>query len=117
MKYCLVFLLVLFLPSLSIAQNVTFSWDYPHQVSDLAGFKLYQEGVEFADIPDPAAREWTGEIDLKDDVNIFTGTAYDQAGGESVHSEPLEYNPPPPAMGTMNITVNITIEFQQKPEE
>lgn len=91
--------LVLAVPSFSIAgdkmRHVTVTWSYVDAPADLAGFKLYRDGVQCLDIQDPLVRNYEADILVSDSNNIFTMTAYDTAGGESAHSDPYALDPPP----------------------
>jgi len=115
MKYIIAFLFLLMaIPAWS--GQITATWEYPHQVSDLQGIKLYHGTPEsnatlVADITDPAARSWSGDVSgLVDGENVFRLTAYDSVQ----ESEPAgaSYNPPPPGADSFQVTVQVTVNVQ-----
>ena len=119
MTHILIFLHVLVFAGMLLAApawagQITATWEYPYEVSDLQGFKLYHEGNQVADITDPSARQWQGEVpNLSDGENNFSLTAYDTAQ----ESEPATttHNPAPPGPDgfVINVTVNVTVNGAQ----
>lgn len=91
--------------------NGTCSWTYPYDTSDLAGFRVYRDASLVAEVADPDARQWQGQIELVDGPQEITVTAYDSAGQESVPSDPVVYDPPPLQVEGVDISVSITLEF------
>lgn len=96
------------------AGTITATLDYPYEVSDIQGFNLYHSTPEsnatiVADISDPTARKWSGDVPgLVDGDNIFFMTAYDKQQ-ESKHSNSTTLNPPPPAPDKLQLQVNINV--------
>lgn len=84
------------------AVEKTLTWDAPQtnedgtELTDLAGYKVYNHGVEIADVGD--IRTYTA--DYTEDNYSFSVRAYDTKGNESVDSNSLPYDlqicPAPP---------------------
>ncbi|HDL08596.1 MAG TPA: hypothetical protein ENG35_07670 [Desulfobacteraceae bacterium] len=77
---------------------ITASWTYPEDI-EIAGFRLYANHKLVQTFEDPALREWTGRIWVKDGDNIFGITAYTADGLESAFSNEVivNYDFTPPA--------------------
>jgi len=73
-------------------REVKVEWDYGEQPADLAGFRLYHEGVAVGETRTPAAREMSWEVSLSEGSHSFTLTAFDTSGNESAHSAPAILN-------------------------
>lgn len=62
--------------------NIHVAWTYSDPPSDLAGFRLYVNGVATEDFDVPTATSWSGPVVLMDGNNTFELAAYDNAGQE-----------------------------------
>jgi len=105
-KLLITLLLLLFaVPALGATTHITATWT-ANTETDLAGYCLFFQGSQIADIAVPAT-EWQGEVDLDDGGNnVFELTAYDDADNESVKSDPVNINPAP-----NKPVLHITIQF------
>jgi PKD repeat protein len=63
-----------------------FEWDYPVD-SQLAGFRLYQNGAMVCEVADPAARQADCPVYLESGTVRFWINAYNQSGEETLSSE------------------------------
>lgn len=103
------FLLAPVLASASV-RTVHAEWDYNIEVSDLAGFNLYVNGVKACNVPDPTARSTDCAWDINDGQNDFSMTAYDANGNESEQSATFAFDPAPPAPGPLKkVTIIKTV--------
>lgn len=98
---------ILLLCGTSLAMGgATVSWDHDG-CTDLAGFRIYVDGVMKTEIPDPETRSVPFDNWDSDNDNTLTMTAYDTAGQESRHSESVTHNPAPAGVtGVIIITIN-----------
>lgn len=108
MKTILITLVLIFCLSAGISygyeQKLEFTWSYFSPI-DLAGFKIYQDDIMIADIPDPDTRVLLGTFEVTGASQAYTITAYDQGGQESPKSGPYSVDPPPG--GVTGFTVSI----------
>lgn len=94
MILCLVALVFLASPKISIGANANLAWDAPttnidgSKVTDLAGFKVYHglSSGNYDDVVDVGNVLTYLMEGLKDGTHYFTVTAYDTSGNESLHS-------------------------------
>ena len=96
-------LCMLLLPSLAFA-GYRVEWEAPPD-DDLAGFRIYQDGVVIADISDPAA---TSQVVLAPEGEyVIEMTAYDQAGNESARSAPERHDSLPPGSPVIRLIITV----------
>jgi len=88
---------------------MTATWGYDAPPSDLSGFTIYMEGEPVADIKDPAARTYTGEIPERDGKTCYTIDAYDAAGGRSPQSPCYYLDPVPGSPGNFRIEMIVDV--------
>lgn len=90
--------------------NIHIDWEYPGSVSNLAGFRLYKEGIQVYEVSNPGARSMDCPVEVNTDQTSFTITAYLSDGTESAHSSPYPFDVgagntvpnPPPGFGIVN---------------
>ena len=77
---------VFMLPAAAFGEmrQVQAEWGY-QAVADLAGFRLYKEGVLACESNDPVARTIDCQVDVTTSQVTFTMTAFDTSGNESAH--------------------------------
>jgi len=88
--------------------TVTLQWN-PNSEPDLAGYRIYQDGIQVAEIPctanDNSCCEWTSE-ELPEPHKWYV-TAYDTDGFESKPSNMVDSYPP--NAPKINIIVNLQV--------
>lgn len=109
MKRWVVLLALCLLGSSAQARTMTATWGYDAPPSDLSGFTIYMEGEPVADIKDPAARTYTGEIPERDGKTCYTIDAYDAAGGRSPQSPCYYLDPVPGSPGNFRIEMIVDV--------
>lgn len=73
-------------------RSLHFEWEYTGTAPGLAGFRLYQNGRQVCEVPNPAARQ-ADCLDYVDNGKVrLWVTAYDQAGVESAPSSALTFD-------------------------
>jgi hypothetical protein len=110
-KIFLTLALVLVSTQSMAASQIEAEWSYPDTVTDITGFKIYQNGnaVPVIDIKDKAARVATIPMpNLSSGQTCFYMTAYD-AKQESAHSNEYCIDPLPVAPDGLKITVTISV--------
>jgi hypothetical protein len=73
-------------------REVKVAWDYDCASDNIAGFRLYHEGVKVGEIRSAAARSMNVDVSLSEGAHSFTLTAFDVNGVESAHSAPAILN-------------------------
>ena len=118
MRFVIPFVLALTLAAPAMAGSATFTWD-PVEAGDLAGYRLYMsdmsgkyDGAPIREIP---AGTETATLAMPDAERYFVLTAFDFDGNESEHGNEvmIDADPdvtPPPAPGTLNVTVRVTVQ-------
>jgi len=88
-KWVILFVLLIASSAHAFEVNVIASW--VDNNTDIDGFKLYQEDAVVVDLPDAAARNWNGVVDVPEGRTTFYLAAY--KGSDEAKSEPaiLEY--------------------------
>jgi len=80
-----------------VERVVHFEWAYDSTVPNLAGYILYQDGVQVSEVTDPAEQSMDLDLVLNEGTNTFTISAVDIDGHESLQSEPYYLDVPPEA--------------------
>ncbi|MFW8600176.1 Ig-like domain-containing protein [Desulfobacterota bacterium M19] len=76
-------------------QTISCSWKYSANVSNLAGFRLYRNGVMIGETMDKNARVLTCKAPVIEGPFIYTLTAVDTSGMETALSNTISYNASP----------------------
>ncbi len=75
-------------------QIISCSWSYSANISSLAGFRLYRNGVMIGEIMDKNARALTCKAPIIDGPLTYALTAVDTSGSETALSNTISYNVP-----------------------
>ncbi|MFH1807105.1 MAG: hypothetical protein ABIJ09_00065 [Pseudomonadota bacterium] len=73
-------------------REVKVAWDYNDVNPNIAGFRLYHEGVKVGEIRSATARAMNCDVSLSEGAHSFTLTAFDVNGLESDPSAPAILN-------------------------
>jgi len=85
------------------SREIAVSWTYSGDVSELAGFKVYQDGVEKCSTDDPNLRQMSCTVIFGESASVFTMTAYNTDGLETTGSATFQVDSPiPPAGGNVS---------------
>lgn len=97
------------LPVQAETKTATVVWAYDSdKVPDLAGFRLYLNGVPACDFTGPDVRQAQCGVTITTEPASFTMTAYDRAGHESAHSAAYTLDlPPGPVPYSLEIVIHI----------
>jgi len=79
----------------SVVKSIHFEWGYDTALPNLAGYTLYRNNQAILEIRDPSALSIDYDVSIEGGTNIFTMTAFDQAGNRSAPSEPYIIEIPP----------------------
>ena len=113
MKKLIIILSILFFAGAAWAGTVTLNWN-PNSETDLAGYRIYQDGVQAVEIAclanDATCCEWTSGELAEGDYSWYA-TAFDTSGNESDPSNTVTYSVDvtPPGSPQINITINLTV--------
>jgi hypothetical protein len=88
---CLALLLALLLPA--VAGAVTITWT-ANTEPDVAGYRVYRNGAQVAQVADPKAVSWSNSTIAKACADVWQLSAYDACGNESELSDPGKWLPP-----------------------
>ena len=118
MRFVIPFILALTLAGPALAGTATFTWD-PVDANDLSGYRLYMSDTsgQYGKTPIkeiPAGTE-TATLAMPSAERYFVLTAFDFEGNESKHSNEVMVvagrdTTSPPAPGTLNVTVRVTVQ-------
>ena len=115
MKKLIVLLIALgfFIPGYSFAatHDIHIEWTYDYQLVEgrtLAGYNLYQEGVEICTSNTPTDRAIDCTFESDDGTYLFTITAFCTDGFESSHSPPYSFSLSSPSEPELLAAINTT---------
>jgi len=120
MKYLVILLICLFIPTIVMAKKVTLSWD-ASPTESVTGYKVHystSQDEPFPVVLDVGNTLTADIVDLPDEVGYyFAVSAYDAVGFESVYSN-VVYSPgfaapePPMTLGGITTVNNISIPIE-----